>query len=106
LEAAMHSIIEGQRDRIADLCRRYSVRRLDVFGSAAGDAFDPARSDVDIVVEFAPLPEGAYADAWFGLHEALEELFGRPVDLVSTTAIHNPYFRAALERTRRTLYAA
>lgn len=102
----MASMIDQQQDRIAELCRRYQVRRLDLFGSAAGDAFDPSRSDVDVLVEFGSLAEGAYADAWFGLREALEELFERPVDLLVASAVRNPYFRSALERTRRTLYAA
>ena len=88
------------------MCRRYHVRRLDLFGSAAGLDFDPSRSDVDVLVEFETLGEGKYVDAWFGLHAALEELFGRPVDLVSAAAVRNPYFRAELERTRRDLYAA
>ena len=45
-----------------------------------------------------------YADAYFGLLEALERLFGRPVDLVSGTAIKNPYFRQSLEETRTLVY--
>lgn len=100
-----HSL-DDLRDEIAALCRRHHVRWLDLFGSAARADFDPARSDVDFLVEFEPLDEGAYAEAWFGLHEALEALLGRPVDLVSAPAVRNPYFRAELQRTRRALYAA
>jgi predicted nucleotidyltransferase len=52
----MHSLIAAQRSAIADVCRRYQVRRLDVFGSAArGTDFDPERSDADFLVEFAPM---------------------------------------------------
>jgi hypothetical protein len=57
-------------------------------------------------VEFGPLPLGGYADAYFGLLESLEELFGRPVDLVVPSAIRNPYFLKAIEGTRTLLYAA
>ncbi len=102
----MYELAEELRTRIAELCRRYHVHRLDLFGSAAGQEFDPARSDVDVLVEFEPIRQGRYADAWFGLHDGLEELFGRPVDMVSADAVRNPYFRAELERTRRPLYAA
>jgi len=102
----MPALLEDLRDEIAALCRRHHVRRLDLFGSAATPAFDPARSDVDLLVEFEPLDVGAYADAWFGLHESLERLLGRPVDLVSAEAVRNPYLRAELQRTRRALYAA
>jgi len=49
---------------------------------------------------------GAYADSYFGLLEALEQLFNRPVDLVVASAIKNPYFRESIERTRVLLYAA
>ena len=73
------------------------MRRLDLFGSAAGDDFDPARSDLDFLVEFQPVPPGGYADAFFGLKESLEQLFGRPVDLVAAAAIRNPYFRESVE---------
>jgi hypothetical protein len=102
----MGPIIEEHRDELADLCRRHHVRRLFVFGSAARDDFDPARSDVDLLVEFGPVPEGGYADAYFSLREALEALLGREVDLVAASALRNPYIKADIERTRSLLYAA
>jgi len=46
-----------------------------------GDEFDPVRSELDFVVDFEPLPEGAYANTYFGLIAALERIFERPVDL-------------------------
>ena len=102
----MEPIIESKRAAIADLCRRYEVRRLDVFGSAATGAFDSQRSDVDLLVEFQPDGNITALDAYFGLKESLEALFGRPVDLVVAAAVANPYLRSSIERTRRTLYAA
>jgi uncharacterized protein len=98
--------ISLHREELRQLCRRFHVRRLDVFGSAVRGDFDPARSDLDFLVEFQHLPPGAYADAFFGLKEALEQLLGRPVDLVAAAAIRNPYFRESVERTRSLLYAA
>ena len=95
------------REELQELCRRFHVRRLDVFGSAArGEGFDPARSDLDFLVEFEPLQPGAYVDAYFGLKEGLEQLFGRPADLVSAASIRNRYFRQSVERTKALLYAA
>lgn len=87
------------------LCRRFHVRRLELFGSAATGRDRPGESDLDFLVEFEPLPRGSYADAFFGLQEALEELFGRPVDLVVDSAIKNPYFRQAVDQSRTLLYA-
>jgi predicted nucleotidyltransferase len=103
---AMYQMTDEKKARIAELCRRHHVRRLDLFGSAAGSDFDPSRSDLDVLVEFEVLGEGKYADAWFDLHADLEEFFGRKVDLVSATSVNNPYFRAELERTRRGVYAS
>ncbi len=94
------------RDEVVELCRRFGVGRLDVFGSATGGEFDPALSDIDFLVELEP-PEGTSRfDAFFGLKEGLEALFGRPVDLIDPSALDNPYFAAMVERTRQELYAA
>jgi predicted nucleotidyltransferase len=95
-----------KREEIAELCRRHRVRRLALFGSAVGEGFDPERSDLDFLVEFKLLPPGTYADTYFGLLEALQQLFGRPVDLVDDSAIKNPYFRESVERSQALLYAA
>ncbi|QVL50926.1 MAG: nucleotidyltransferase domain-containing protein [Thiocapsa sp.] len=101
----MHSLIAAQRPAIANICRRYQVRRLEVFGSAArGTDFDPERSDADFLVEFAP---DAQADlgGWFSVRTELEHLLGRGVDLVEYRAVRNPYVRVDIERTRELIYA-
>ncbi len=102
----MDSSVAERRDEIADLCRRYRVHRLELFGSAVGEGFDPQQSDADFLVEFETLAEGEYANAYFGLRESLESLLSRPVDLVMTSAIRNPYFLQAIESTRTLFYAA
>ena len=102
----MQRAIADKRDDVAGLCRRYCVRRLEVFGSAARDDFDPDRSDVDLLVEFerhGPMPA---LQAYMGLKEELEALFGRRVDLVEAGALRNPYVKADIERSRELLYAA
>jgi len=102
----MTSVVVQSRREIEALCRRYGVRRLELFGSAAAGRDQPGESDLDFLVEFGPLPSGAYADAYFDLLESLEELFSRKVDLVVGSAIRNPYFLRAIERTKMLLYAA
>ena len=74
--------VEQRRTELKALCRRYGVRRLELFGSAATGQETLGESDLDFLVEFDSLLPGGYADAYFGLHESLEQLFGRPVDLV------------------------
>ncbi len=103
----MHTLIEQHRDEIAGLCRRFGVRRLEVFGSAArGVDFDPATSDADFLVSF----ETAGAEPGYrgipSLAQALEALLGRPVDLVNPDAIANPYIMASVNRARELVYAA
>ena len=99
-------LIENNRLMLQQLCASYRVRRLDLFGSALGGRFDPETSDLDFLVEFEDLDLSQYADAYFGLLEALQDLFGRPVDLVMLSAVKNPYFLQEIERTRTMLYAA
>ena len=88
------------------LCRRFHVRRLDVFGSATTDRFNSGTSDLDFLVEFEPMAPEIYADAYFGLLEGLTALFENPVDLVSAKAIRNPYFAASVDASRQVLYVA
>jgi hypothetical protein len=102
----MNSAIGAHKPEIMNLCRDFHVQRLEIFGSALSAGFDPERSDFDFLVEFAPLPTGAYATAFFGFKAALEELLGRPVDLVVASAIRNPYFRQSVEQSKALLYAA
>ena len=100
----MHAVITDHLDELAELCRRYNVERLEVFGSAATGQFDPERSDVDLLVRFGPW-EGIgalrqYMDFLFGC----EDLFGRHVDLVEEGAIRNPYFRKSVNKHRTVVY--
>lgn len=98
--------VAARASELEKRCVLYHVQRLDLFGSAASGSHRKGDSDVDFLVEFQPLPAGAYADAFFGLLDALETLFGGPVDLVVDSAIQNPYFRQRVEETRTRLYAA
>jgi predicted nucleotidyltransferase len=103
---AMHDAVESKRCEVAGLCQELSVRRLDVFGSAVGDCFDPESSDVDVLVEFDAGPSFDYFDHYFRLKEGLEQILGRPVDLVTSSSIRNPYFKQRVMETRETFYAA
>lgn len=83
----MHQVVAEQREGLAELCRCYGVTRLEVFGSAArGVDFDPARSDVDFLVEFAPEVD-LDLKRLLDMEEELGRLLGRSVDLVQRTAI-------------------
>ena len=98
--------LDAQREDLARLCAKFGVRRLDLFGSAATDAFDPSRSDVDLLVEFEAQSGMTPFDQYFGLREALAALLGREVDLVMEGASQNRYFLESVNKSRRLLYAA
>lgn len=103
----MIDLITRRQADIEALCRRFHVRSLDVFGSAAEPGrFDRERSDIDFLVEFAPEAEERLAELYLDLIAALHDLLERDVDVVMIRAIRNPYFRQVVERSRRTLYAA
>ena len=100
----MIDIITQHRDQIAALCRQYGVLRLDLFGSAATGDFDPAASDLDFIADFADAHLPGYADRYLDFADALEALFGRPVDVVTEGSIRNPYFRQSVQDTRQPVY--
>jgi hypothetical protein len=94
--------IEFSRETLDEVCRRYGIRRLSVFGSALRDDFS-ADSDVDLLVEF--LPGRTPGFAFFSLETELAGLFGRRVDL-NTKASLSPYFRDRVLFEAREVYVA
>ena len=106
MSQVMIRLIQDNDEEICALCHAFGVRRLELFGSAMRDDFDPASSDFDFLVEFLDNSSRGAADNWFGLLEGLQPLLGRKVDLVSTPDIRNLYFLDAVNATRTELYAA
>ena len=90
---------------LVELCVKYHVERLELFGSAAGPEDAPI-GDVDFLVEFHPCTPAEHCDRYFGFLADLEELFGCRVDLVETKAMKNPYFIRRVNEQRVPVYAA
>lgn len=102
----MHTAIADKQEDIAVICRQYDVVRLEVFGSAArGTDFDPEASDADFLVEFSRRGGPASLDQYFDFRDALCRTLERPVDLIETGAIRNPYLQEAINRSRELIYA-
>jgi hypothetical protein len=101
----MIDLVADKQEEIADLCRRLGIRKLDVFGSAATGTFDPATSDVDFVVDLGEYDE-TVGRRYMDLALALEEMFRRPIDLVTEPSIRDPFFKAAIADQRENLYEA
>jgi len=105
----MHALIAPHLPAIRALCREYGVARLELFGSAATTAFDPARSDVDFIVDYAPETDlGPWLSRYLELQDRLAALLGRPVDLVmaGAPALSNRWFRREADKTRTVVFDA
>jgi len=100
----MNEQLKQHLDRLPDLCLRYGVRRLALFGSATGDDFDPNSSDLDFLVEFEHSEKLDPAEQYFGLKAALEKCFSRPVDLIEPHTVRNPFIRRAIDQSKVDLY--
>ncbi len=100
----MDIALTRQLPHIAALCEQYGVAHLELFGSAAGSGFNRESSDLDFLVELDAHIPGSRAKRWIGLAEALENLLGRPVDLVNPRYIRNPYFLQAVNSSRTVIY--
>ena len=100
----MNSVLERSKTKLAEECRRFGVRRLEAFGSAARGDFDPERSDFDFIVSFRDKTPGTYADRYYDFASAVEKLLGRRVDLLTERCIRNPYFRREVESARKIIY--
>ena len=96
----------GRAEALAELCQRFRVRQLDLFGSAVDGRWDGARSDLDFLVSFEAADSARYAQSYFGLLEGLTALFERDVDLVTEASLENPYLRRSIERGRRQVFPA
>lgn len=99
----MIDLVDSKKDDLAILCRRFAIRKLEVFGSAAKDTFDPQSSDLDFIVDPGEY-ERSVADRFLDFADALETLFGRPIDLITEDSIVNPYFRKAVKAVRKTVF--
>ena len=101
----MVDLIKNNQQALIALCQKYEVKTMHIFGSASTDQFSES-SDIDILIAFKELSIEQYTDNYFSLHEELEELFSRKVDLITERSLGNPYFIEGVEKTKQLLYAA
>ena len=94
-------MVNFDRDRLADLCRRYGATRLRLFGSAVRGEERPD-SDVDIIVDFER-PVGFLELIRF--ENALSEFFGRSVDLVTEPGL-SPFIRDSVLASASVIFDA
>ncbi|HQY30220.1 MAG TPA: nucleotidyltransferase domain-containing protein [Thermomicrobiales bacterium] len=99
--------VRARQSELAELCREFGVVRLELFGSATSDAFNPETSDLDFIVEFDPnFDLGPWMGKLYSLEDRLKALFGRKIDTMFAGEIRNPYLRENVNETRIEIYAA
>ena len=101
----MINLVENKRESIKQLCLAYDVKSMYVFGSASNGKFTD-ESDIDLLIAFKDISIEKYTDNYFILHDKLEELFGRKVELITENSLSNPYFIESVEESKQLLYAA
>ncbi|MCL1888040.1 MAG: nucleotidyltransferase domain-containing protein [Kiritimatiellaeota bacterium] len=89
---------------VTRLCAQNKVKSLYAFGSVLTDRFDND-SDIDLLVDFQSQGPLEYADCYFNLKFALQDLFGRPVDLLENKAVRNDRLRREIDNTKELIYA-
>ncbi len=97
--------VEKHTEAVIDLCRKYNVKELSVFGSAVTVELD-RQSDIDLSFVFARTGYVGSFDQYFDFKAALEATLRHTVDLVCLESIRNPVFQDEVNRTKRTVYAA
>jgi predicted nucleotidyltransferase len=97
-------IIEDYKNALTQLCLKNKVRSLYVFGSALTNRFNND-SDIDLIVDIDSANPLEYADCYFNLKFALQDLFNRPVDLLENKAIKNNYLRREIDNSKQLIYA-
>lgn len=102
----MIALVQNKIGKIAEACRRYKVKSLYLFGSAATGQFK-AGSDIDFLVDYNRDKDGLPAAGfdYFDFLFALEDITGEKVDLVVTDAVRNKYFKDRIEKEKLLLYA-
>jgi uncharacterized protein len=97
------NIIESNIDQIETLCKTHNVKELFAFGSVLTNDFNET-SDIDLIVDFNNIKLEEYADNYFALKFALEEIFSRDVDLLEEKALINTYFIENIKNQKRLIY--
>ena len=97
-------VLERYKADLTTLCQQFGVVRLYAFGSVVTDRFDPEKSDLDLLVELEGMPPLVRGEKLIGLWDALEDLLGRRVDLLTDQPIKNTYLRPNVHSTKQLIY--
>lgn len=98
----MHLIVDNIQ-KIRELCKKYKVKTLYVFGSILTSRFND-QSDIDLLVNFNKDEIEDPFINFFDMIYEFQDLLGRKIDLVDETSISNKIFIQNLMATRQLIY--
>lgn len=102
----MNSILTNVIPQVKKKCKELGVKRLSVFGSVLSDGFTP-QSDVDFLIAFdEKLSIEEYTNNYFALHEFLQRVLNRKVDVLTESSLNNPFFIQQVNNTKQLVYEA
>ena len=96
--------IDSYMNDLRQLCIKNKVKSLYVFGSVLTSRFSND-SDIDMIVDIDTSDPLEYADYYFDLKFALQDLLNRPIDLLENKAIRNNYLHQEINNTKQLIYA-
>ena len=96
-------LLEKNIDKLTNLCIKYNVLKLYVFGSALNKKFGND-SDIDFLITFGNVDLNDYADNYFDFKFSLEDLFKREIDLLEEKTIKNPFLKQSIDYSKKLLY--
>lgn len=100
----MQTLLQQYQPQINNICKQHDVAKLYAFGSVINDSFNND-SDIDLLVELLPIQNPILkGEHLLKMWDEFELLFGRKVDLVSTTMLKNKIFEQQLNRTKQLIY--
>lgn len=91
-------------DDLASICKRFKIARLSLYGSVLRNDFDPARSDVDVLIEFEPDADKSLF-ALVDIQDALTTLFDRQAHICTEGSLSR-YIRQDVMRQAEVQYDA
>jgi predicted nucleotidyltransferase len=96
--------IDSYSNDLMQLCVQNNVKSLYAFGSVLTSRFDDD-SDIDLVVDIDSHNPLEYANCYFNLKFALQDLFNRSIDLLENKSIKNNFLRQEIDNSKQLLYA-
>ncbi|MGF7080637.1 nucleotidyltransferase family protein [Mucilaginibacter sp. UYCu711] len=96
-------LIDNHIDSLTELCSKYNVEKMYLFGSALNPNLN-TKSDIDFLVKFKSIELSKYFENYINLKENLQNLFGRDVDLLEEQTLRNPILIKSINRTKELIY--